>query len=80
MLVNTLWLIERREAHASHGWDTSEAWTRSRATIGSRAARLTLDGGERAEGIGGLSADAVTLSLRMFMHLASRGWRLDLLR
>jgi len=25
MLVNVLRLLERREAHASHGWDTSEA-------------------------------------------------------
>ncbi len=25
MLVNALWLTERREAHTSHGWDTSEA-------------------------------------------------------
>ncbi len=39
---------------------------------------MTLDGGE-AEGIGGLSHDAVTLCLRVFMHFASRGWQLDLL-
>ena len=25
MLANVLWLIESREAHASHGWDISEA-------------------------------------------------------
>jgi hypothetical protein len=69
MLVNALWLIERREAHASHGWDTSEAWTRLRATIGSRAAGLTLDGGESG-GNPALSADALTFRLRVFMCLA----------
>lgn len=69
MLVNALWLIERREAHASHGWDTSEAWTRSRATIGSRAAGLTLDGGESG-GNPALSADAVAFCLRVFLRLA----------
>jgi len=46
VLVNAMWPIECREAHASHGWDSSEAWTRSGATVGSRAAGVTLDGGE----------------------------------
>jgi hypothetical protein len=69
MLVNARWLIECREAHASHGRDTSEAWTRSRATIGSRAAGLTLDGGESA-GNPALSADAVAFCLRVFLRLA----------
>jgi hypothetical protein len=55
----------------------AEAKPESRATVGSRATGLTLDGGESG-GNPGLSADVVTLSLRVFMHLASRGWRLDL--
>ena len=46
MLANGRRLPEPRGAHASHGWDTSEAETRSRATAGSRVAGLTLDGGE----------------------------------
>ena len=55
-----------------------EAKPRSRATVGSRAAGLTLDGGESG-GSPVLSADAVTHFLYVFLHLASRGWRLDLL-
>jgi len=46
MLVIVLRLLERREVHASHGWDTSEAETRSRATVGSSVAGLPLDGVE----------------------------------
>ena len=53
--------VERREAHASHGWDNPEAKSRSRATVGSRVAGLTLDGGENG-GNRGLSADAVAAS------------------
>jgi hypothetical protein len=46
MQANVRGLLERTEAHASHGGDSSEAEMRSRATVGSRAADLTLDGGE----------------------------------
>src|SRR3989442_5176738 len=70
--------LSRRKAHASHNWGNPEAKPRSRATVGSRAAGLTLDGGESG-GNPALSADAVALCLRVFMHLASRGWRPDLL-
>jgi len=46
---------------------------------GAASAGLTLDGGESG-GIGGLSADAVTLCLRVFKHLASHGWRIGATR
>ncbi len=55
-----------------------EAKLRSRATLGSRAVGLPLDGGGSG-GNPGLSADAVTHLLYVFLYLSSRGWRLDLL-
>jgi hypothetical protein len=78
MLVNVLRLLERREAMPLTARGNPEAKPQSRATVGSRAAGLTLDGGENG-GNSGLSADAVTLCLRVFKHLTSRGWQLDLL-
>jgi hypothetical protein len=78
MLVNVVRLLERTEAHASHGGDTFEAETQSRATVGSRGAGLPLDGGGSG-GNRGLSADAVTDFLHVFLRLASRGWQLNLL-
>jgi hypothetical protein len=46
MLANVRRLPKRREAQASHSWDNPEAKPQSRATVRSRAAGLTLDGGE----------------------------------
>jgi hypothetical protein len=46
-----------------------EAKPQSRATVGSRAADLTLDGGESG-GNPTLSADAMTFCLDVFMRLA----------
>jgi hypothetical protein len=78
MLVNVLWLIERNEAHAFMAEENPEAKARSWATVGSRVAGLPLDGGGSGGNLG-LSADAVTHLLYVFLYLASRGWRLDLL-
>lgn len=58
--------------------ENPEAKPQSRATVGSRGAGLPLDGGGSG-GNPGLSADAVTHLLDVFLCLASRGWRLDLL-
>jgi hypothetical protein len=49
-----------------------ETKPQSRATVGSRAAGLPLDGGASG-GNPGLSADAVTFCLRVLMYLASCG-------
>ncbi len=76
MLANVGRLPERREAHASHSWGNPEAKPQSRATVRSRVAVMTLDGGESG-GHPGLSADAMAFCLRVFMHLASCGRRLD---
>ena len=51
---------------------TFDAKPQSRATVGSRAAGLTLDGGESG-GNRDLSADAVAFCLRVLLHLASCG-------
>jgi len=56
--------------------ENPEAKPQSMVTVGSRAAGVTLDGG-KSGGNPALSADAVALCLRVFMHLAWRGWRLD---
>jgi len=72
MLANVRRLAERREAHASHSWGNPEAKPRSRATVRSRAAGMTLDGGENG-GNPVLSADAVTICPRMLVPLASCG-------
>ena len=69
MLANVRRLPERREAHASHSWGNPEAKPRSRATVRSRVAVMTLDGGESG-GNRTLSTDAVTFCLRVFMCLA----------
>jgi hypothetical protein len=58
--------------------ENPEAKLRSRATVGSRVAGLPLDGGGSG-GNPGLSADAVAHLLYVFLYLASRGSRLDLL-
>jgi hypothetical protein len=58
--------------------ENPEAKPQSMVTVGSRAAGVTLDGG-KSGGNPALSADAVALWPRAFMHLASLGWRLDLL-
>jgi hypothetical protein len=79
MLANVQRMPERREAQASHRWGKPEAKARSMATVSSRAAGVTLDGGESG-GEGALSADAVALRLPVLMHLASCGRRLDLVR
>ena len=73
MLVNVLWLIERREAHALMAEQKSEAKPRSRATVGSRVAGLPLDGGGSAENRG-LSAGVVTHLLYVFGKLAFVVW------
>ena len=52
--------------------ENPEAKAESRATVRSREVGLTLDGGLNG-GNPGLSADAVTLSLRMLVRLASCG-------
>ncbi len=70
MIANVRRLVERREAHASHGWGNPEAKLRSRATVRSRTAGVTLDGGE-SDGNPALSADAVAFCLRMLVSLAS---------
>ena len=58
--------------------ENPEAKPQSRATVGGRGAGLPLDGGGSG-GNPGLSADAVTHLVDVFLYLASRGWRLDLL-
>lgn len=58
--------------------ENPEAKPRSRVTVGSRGAGLPLDGG-RSGGNRRLSANAVAYILNLFLHLASYGWRLDLL-
>jgi hypothetical protein len=50
MLANVRRLLERREADTSPNWDNPEANPRSRATLRSRAAGVTLTAG-RAWGI-----------------------------
>ena len=79
MLANVGRLPERREAHASHSWGNPEAKPQSRATVRSRVAVMTLDGGESG-GNPALSADAVAFCLHVFMYLAGRGRSLDLVR
>ena len=58
--------------------ENPEAKPRSRVTVGSRGAGLPLDGGGSG-GNRGLSADAVSHFLYVFLYLGSRGWRLNLL-
>ena len=72
MIANVRRLAERREAHASRSCGHPEAKRQSRATVRSRAAGVTLDGGE-SEGNRALPADAVTFRLRMLVHLTSCG-------
>jgi hypothetical protein len=72
MLANVWRLVERREAHGSRSWDNPEAKRQSRATVRSRVAVMTLDGGESG-GNPALSADAAAFCLGALMHLASRG-------
>ena len=79
MLANVQRLVERREAHASHSWGKPEAKPRSRATVRSRAAGVTLDGG-KSGGNPALSADAVAFCRRVLTHLALCGRPLDLAR
>ncbi len=79
ILANDRRLLELREAHVSHSWGNPEAKLQSRATVRSRVAVTTLDGGESG-GKRVLSADAAALRLRMFTLLASGGRRRDRVR
>jgi hypothetical protein len=63
MLVNVLWLIERREAMPLMAEENPEAKPRSRATLRSRVAVMALDGGESGEKRA-LSAYAVACAAR----------------
>jgi hypothetical protein len=71
--------LSTERLHASHNLNDPAAKTQSRATVRSRVAVMTLNGGESG-GKRALSADAVTFCLRVLMHLGSCVGRLDILR
>jgi hypothetical protein len=72
-------LPDRREALRLSWLGNPAAKPRSRATVRSRVAIVTLDGRESG-GNRTLSADAVAFCLRVFLHLAPCERRLDLTR